>query len=81
MMRLHEQQKFSCNGNTAPYPDFNEIDVPVQILGDYGMWWLVDVLKHRAAHSMFGDSEPYKVTIDKLDVLRGIISLTERRDG
>ena len=79
MARIHGQHKFSCSGNTAPYPDWGEIAVPVRILGDYGMWWLVDVLKHRAAHPMFGDSEPYKVTIDKLDVIMGIFTLEERR--
>jgi hypothetical protein len=75
--RVHGQQKFSTSAG-SPYPDWDETDIPVKIIGDYGMWWLVDVLPHTPAHPVFGSpSKPYTVSIDKWDVLANRITLKE----
>lgn len=80
-VRVHGKSKFSTSNNGSPYPDWDETDVPVQIIGDYGTWWLCDVLPHVPAHPVFGSpSKPYRVTIDKVDVILGQFTLTERRE-
>ena len=77
LARVHSTQKF-CTSGGSPYPDWDDTDIPVKIIGDYGMWWLVDVLPHTPAHPVFGgQSKPYTVTIDKLDVISGMITLRE----
>lgn len=56
-------------GNYPPYPDFNLNWVPAVLLAEYPTWYLFEIQPHRNPKG-FGDSEPYRVTVDKFEVGR-----------
>lgn len=61
--------------NTAPYPGWYQNRIPVLITGEYDNFFSVDVLSHRNPDSIFGNSKPYSVTIDKIYIKNGEFQL------
>lgn len=67
-------------GNTAPYPEWKGMRVPVFVKDEYPNFYVCEVLPHRNTNvASFGDSRPYTVTIDKHDVKSGLFKFEERK--
>ena len=49
--------------------------VPVEIIAEYPNWWLVEVLPHRNPVRSWGVTKPYKMTIDKFNLINDLVIL------
>lgn len=58
-----------------PYPWNPKQHIPIRIINDYGRWVLCEVLPHKAEPFNFGESKPYRITIDKIDIANNYLSI------
>ena len=66
----------SSKGYNDCYP-FGGGSVPVFVLNEYARFYVVVVLEHLNANTIFGESKQYNVTIDKFDLETGIIKIVK----
>lgn len=62
---------FLSTTDVAPYPNWYKKRIPIKVVKDCDLFYLVEVQKHFNPEHGIADSKPYTVTIDKVSVTNG----------
>ena len=69
------------NWDDSPDPVWKDVWMPVEILEEYPTWMLAEVKQHLNPNGGFKGSKPYKIGINKMNLLFGGIKLKEGRSS
>lgn len=70
-----------CEANFSVSPDnfiFQDVWLPIHIVAEHKYWWDAIVTQHKNPHSIWDDSKPYHMSINKHALTVGEIQIRKK---